>query len=43
MTLQRTGHRGIPGRGEINVVNIGPLTCENGAVVDDVSIAVQRW
>ena len=33
----------FPAEGEIGVVNIGPLTCENGAVIDDVSIAVQRW
>ena len=25
------------------MVDIGPLTLENGAVIDDVSIAVQRW
>ncbi len=33
----------FPAEGEIGVVDIGPLTCENGAVIDDVSIAVQRW
>ena len=33
----------LPPEGEIGVVDIGPLTLENGAVIDDVSIAVQRW
>ena len=32
-----------PSDGELTVVDIGSLTCENGAVIDDVSIAVQRW
>jgi homoserine O-acetyltransferase/O-succinyltransferase len=33
----------LPADGEIGVVDIGPLTLESGAVIDDVSIAVQRW
>jgi homoserine O-acetyltransferase len=33
----------LPAEGEIGVVEIGPLTLENGTVLDDVSIAVQRW
>jgi homoserine O-acetyltransferase len=33
----------LPAEGELAVVNIGPLTLENGTVLDDVSIAVQRW
>ena len=33
----------LPADGELTVVNIGPLTLENGTVLDDVSIAVQRW
>ncbi len=33
----------LPAEGEVGVVDIGPLTLESGAVVDDVSIAVQRW
>ncbi|TRW79832.1 homoserine O-acetyltransferase [Mycolicibacterium sp. 018/SC-01/001] len=33
----------LPPEGEIGVVDIGSLTLENGAVLDDVSIAVQRW
>jgi homoserine O-acetyltransferase/O-succinyltransferase len=34
---------GLPAEGETAVVDIGALTLENGAVIDDVSIAVQRW
>lgn len=33
----------FPAEGEIAVVDIGPLTCESGALIDDVSIALQRW
>jgi homoserine O-acetyltransferase/O-succinyltransferase len=33
----------LPAEGEAAVVDIGSLTLENGAVIDDVSIAVQRW
>ncbi len=33
----------LPAEGEIGIVDIGPLALENGAVIDDVSIAVQRW
>ncbi|WP_099020454.1 homoserine O-acetyltransferase MetX [Mycolicibacterium palauense] len=33
----------LPPEGEVGVVDIGPLTLENGQVLDDVSIAVQRW
>ncbi len=33
----------LPAEGEVAVVDIGSLTLENGAVIDDVSIAVQRW
>jgi homoserine O-acetyltransferase/O-succinyltransferase len=33
----------LPAEGEVGVVNIGELTLENGAVIEDVSIAVQRW
>ena len=32
-----------PADGGLTVVDIGALTCENGALIDDVSIAVQRW
>jgi len=33
----------LPAEGEVAIVDIGSLTLENGSVVDDVSIAVQRW
>ncbi|HEV7419702.1 MAG TPA: homoserine O-acetyltransferase [Mycobacterium sp.] len=33
----------LPAEGEIGVVDIGSLTLENGTLLDDVSIAVQRW
>ncbi|WP_276026773.1 homoserine O-acetyltransferase MetX [Mycolicibacterium litorale] len=33
----------LPAEGEVGVVDIGPLTLESGVVLDDVSIAVQRW
>jgi homoserine O-acetyltransferase len=33
----------LPADGELDVVNIGALTLENGIVLDDVCIAVQRW
>ncbi len=36
-------HAALPAEGETTVVDIGPLTLESGAVLDDVSIAVQRW
>ncbi|OMC30535.1 homoserine O-acetyltransferase [Mycobacterium sp. GA-1841] len=34
---------GLPAEGEIAVVDIGSLTLENGTVLPDVRIAVQRW
>jgi homoserine O-acetyltransferase len=33
----------LPPEGETAIVNIGTLTLESGAVLEDVSIAVQRW
>jgi homoserine O-acetyltransferase len=33
----------LPAEGEVGLVDIGPLKLENGAVIDDVTIAVQRW
>ncbi len=33
----------LPDEGEIGFVDIGSLTTESGAVIDDVHIAVQRW
>ena len=43
MTLSHERTLTLPAEGEIGVVDVGPLTLENGAVLDDVSIAVQRW
>jgi len=43
MTLWQQRTEILPAEGEIGVVDIGALTLENGAVIDDVSIAVQRW
>jgi homoserine O-acetyltransferase len=33
----------LPAEGEVGLVGIGSLTLETGAVIDDVTIAVQRW
>lgn len=33
----------LPAEGEVGYIDIGPLTLENGAVIDDVTIAMQRW
>jgi homoserine O-acetyltransferase len=33
----------LPAEGEVGVVDIGSLRLESGAVIDDVSIGVQRW
>ena len=33
----------LPAWGEVGIVDIGSLTLESGVVLDDVSIAVQRW
>ena len=33
----------LPAEGEVGLVDIGSLTLETGAVIDDVTIAVQRW
>ena len=43
MTISEVSAVSLPAEGEIGVVDIGPLTLENGAVLDDVSIAIQRW
>ena len=43
MTISEVPTLSLPAEGEVGVVEIGPLTLENGAVIDDVSIAVQRW
>jgi homoserine O-acetyltransferase len=33
----------LPAEGEVGLIDVGSLTLESGAVIDDVSIAVQRW
>ena len=43
MTLSHESVMSLPAEGEVDVVDIGPLTLESGNVIDDVSIAVQRW
>lgn len=43
MTLSYERTDTLPAEGEVGVVDIGSLTLESGAVIDDVSIAVQRW
>ena len=43
MTISEVPTVTLPAEGEVGVVDIGSLTLENGAVIDDVSIAVQRW
>ena len=41
--VQHAHTAALPAEGQTAVVNIGALQLENGAVLDDVSIAVQRW
>jgi homoserine O-acetyltransferase len=45
MTLEDTRRDApaLPAEGEVGIIDIGALTLESGAVLDDVSIAVQRW
>jgi len=40
---ERATHVALPAEGETAIVDIGSLTLENGEVLPDVSIAVQRW
>jgi homoserine O-acetyltransferase/O-succinyltransferase len=42
-TLESPATTNLPAEGALGVVNIGSLTLENGTVLDDVAIAVQRW
>ncbi|MDT5282993.1 MAG: homoserine O-acetyltransferase/O-succinyltransferase, partial [Mycobacterium sp.] len=39
MTISEVPTDTLPAEGEVGVVDIGPFTLENGAVIDDVSIA----
>jgi acyl carrier protein len=43
VTISDASTQTLPAEGEVGVVEIGSLTLESGAVIDDVSIAVQRW
>ena len=43
MTLSQEPVMTLPAEGDLDIVDIGPLTLESGEVLDDVSIAVQRW
>ena len=43
MTIFEIPTQTLPAEGEIGLVDIGTLTLESGAVIDDVCIAVQRW
>lgn len=43
MTLSDERTVTLPEEGDVGTVDIGPLTLESGIVIDDVSIAIQRW
>jgi homoserine O-acetyltransferase/O-succinyltransferase len=43
VTIFEISSQTLPAEGEIGLVQIGSLTTESGAVIDDVCIAVQRW
>ena len=43
MTIFDVPTETLPAEGEIGFVDIGSLTTESGAVIDDVCIAIQRW
>ena len=43
VTISDVPTQTLPAEGEIGIVDIGSLTLESGAVIDDVCIAVQRW
>jgi homoserine O-acetyltransferase len=43
VTISDVSSQALPTEGEIGFVDIGSLTLESGAVIDDVCIAVQRW
>src|SRR6201991_2042457 len=43
MTITDVPTATLPAEGEVGLVDIGALTLENGTVIDDVTIAVQRW
>jgi len=43
VTLSDAPTQTLPAEGDVGLVDIGSLTLESGAVIDDVIIAVQRW
>jgi homoserine O-acetyltransferase len=43
VTITDVPTRTLPADGEVGIVDVGSLTLESGVVLDDVSIAVQRW
>lgn len=43
VTISDVSTQTLPAEGEIGIVDIGSLTLESGAVIDNVCIAVQRW
>ena len=43
MTITDVPTQTLPADGEVGIVDVGSLTLESGVVLDDVSIAVQRW
>ncbi|MDT5411873.1 MAG: homoserine O-acetyltransferase/O-succinyltransferase, partial [Mycobacterium sp.] len=43
MTISDVPTQTLPAEGEVGIVDVGLLTLESGVVLDDVSIAVQRW
>ena len=43
VTISDVPTQTLPAEGEVGIVDIGSLTLESGVVIDDVSIAVQRW
>jgi len=43
MTMADAEIARLPAEGELGIVDIGALTLESGAVIDNVQIAVERW
>jgi len=43
VTISEVRTQTLPPEGEVGFIDIGSVTLESGAVIDDVSIAVQRW
>jgi len=43
VTISEVPTHTLPAEGEVGIVDVGSLTLESGVVLDDVSIAVQRW